>query len=261
MQLIDTHSHCYLPSMLEGRDEWMQRLEKNQVRKVLLPNIDIESIEPMHELCETYPNTFHPMMGLHPCDVKENYQEVLNKVYSILKEKPERYCGVGEIGLDYHWDLTFQKEQKIALEMQFEWAIEFDKAVSIHSRKSNQDVIPMISQFSKKGLRGVMHCFSGSMQEAEKIIDCGFHLGIGGVLTYPKSGLQEVIKNIDLQHIVLETDSPYLAPVPYRGKRNESAFIRDIALYLSELKGISLEEVADKTTENAIRLYKLPTNH
>lgn len=247
--------------MLEDRADWIQRLKKNQVGKVLLPNIDLESIEPMHTLCKAYPNTFYPMMGIHPCDVKENYLEVLDKVYTILKENPDKYCGVGEIGLDYHWDLTFQKEQKQALEMQFEWAIEFDKAVSIHSRKSNQDVIPLITQYAKKGLRGVMHCFSGSMQEAEKIIDCGFYLGIGGVLTYPKSGLQEVIKNITLDHIVLETDSPYLAPVPYRGKRNESAYVRDIATYLADLKGISLEEVAKITTENAMEIYKLTYNH
>lgn len=247
--------------MLEDRKDWIQRLENNQVGKVLLPNIDLESIEPMHALCEAYPKTFYPMMGIHPCDVRENYLEVLEKVYFLLKEKPDRYCGVGEIGLDYHWDLTFQKEQKQALEMQFKWAIEFDKAVSIHSRKSNQDVIPLITQYAKKGLRGVMHCFSGSIEEAEKIIACGFYLGIGGVLTYPKSGLQEVIKKIDLKHIVLETDSPYLAPVPYRGKRNESAYVKEIANYLADLQGIPIEEVAEKTTKNAIKLYKLPTNH
>lgn len=255
--LIDTHSHCYLPSMLEDRDEWIQRLDKNQVGKVLLPNIDLESIEPMHALCAAYPHTFVPMMGLHPCDVKENYMGVLEKIHSILNENPERYCGVGEIGLDYHWDLTFQKEQKKALEIQFEWAIEFDKAVSIHSRKSNHDVIPLITQYAKKGLKGVMHCFSGSIQEAQKIMDCGFYLGIGGVLTFPKSGLQEVIKDVSLEFIVLETDSPYLAPIPYRGKRNESSYVSEIAQYLADLKNISIDEVAKTTTKNANKLFKL----
>jgi len=258
--LIDTHSHCYLPSMLEDRDEWIQRLKDNHVGKVLLPNIDLESVAPLHELCNAYPNTFYPMMGLHPCDVKENYIEVLDKIHSIINQNPKKYCGIGEIGLDYHWDLTFQKEQKHALEIQFEWAIAYNKAVSIHSRKSNHDVIPMIAQFSRRGLRGVMHCFSGSIQEAEKITDCGFYLGIGGVLTYPKSGLQEVVKNIDLKHIVLETDSPYLAPVPYRGKRNESAYVRDIAICLALLKEVSMEQLAKRTSENAIQLYQLITN-
>lgn len=257
LQLVDTHSHLYLASMKEDRAEWLKRLAENRVTKVLLPNIDLTSIEDMHELCDIAPHTFYPMMGLHPCDVKENYIQDLDRIYSHLSKNSDRYCGVGEIGLDYHWDLTFQIEQKIALEMQFEWAMKYDKAVSIHSRKSNQDVIPLITSYAKKGLRGVMHCFSGSLQEAEKIIDCGFYLGIGGVLTYPKSGLQEVVRNIDIKHIVLETDAPFLAPVPYRGKRNESSYIKDIALYIAQLKGISLEEVALKTTENAQLIFKL----
>lgn len=261
MQLIDTHSHCYLPSMREDRDAWMERLRANEVEKVLLPNIDLNSVTDMHQLCDLYPQTFYPMMGLHPCDVKDNYREVLEYIYTYLSSNKYKYCGVGEIGLDYHWDLTYKEEQKTALEMQFEWAIEYDKAVSIHSRQSNQDVIPMIREYSKKGLRGVMHCFTGSMQEAEKIIDCGFYLGIGGVLTFPKSGLQDVLKNIDLKHIVLETDSPYLAPVPYRGKRNESSYTKDIAVFLSKIKNTSLEEVASTTTQNALHIFQLITHH
>lgn len=259
--LIDTHSHCYLPSMKEDRDTWIQRLETHQVSSVLLPNIDEESVVPMLELCEAFPNRFFPMMGIHPCDVKEDFVAVLDRIYTILKADPARYVGIGEIGLDYHWDLTYVKEQKIALKTQFEWALEYDKAVSIHSRKSNHDVIPLITRYAKKGLRGVMHCFSGSMQEAQRIIDCGFYLGIGGVLTYPKSGLQEVIKDIDLKHIVLETDAPYLAPVPYRGKRNESAYVRDIAIYLANIKNIQLEEVEEITTNNSRQVFKLPKKH
>lgn len=259
--LIDTHSHCYLPSMKEDRGEWLSRMDANEVKKVLLPNIDIESIEQMHQLCDEYPHTFYPMMGLHPCDVKENYREILDKIHQFLIANPDKYFGVGEIGLDYHWDLTFQNEQKIALEMQFEWAIQYNKAVSIHSRKSNQDVIPIITNYAKRGLRGVMHCFSGSIQEAHKIIDCGFYLGIGGVLTYPKAGLQEVIKEIDLKHIVLETDTPYLAPVPYRGKRNESSYIRDIASFLAKIKETTIEEVAEITSHNASTIFNLQFNN
>lgn len=254
---IDTHAHCYVEQMLETKSEWIERIKTNHISKVLLPNIDIASIQSMHNLCDEYPEIFHPMMGLHPCDVKENYKSDLEQIYAHLSTSPHKYCGVGEIGLDYHWDLTFQKEQLEALKIQFEWAIEFDKAVSIHSRKANQDTIPLITQYSKKGLRGVMHCFSGSIQEAYKIIDCGFYIGIGGVLTYPKAGLQEVIKEIDLKHIVLETDSPYLAPVPFRGKPNEPSYIKNIAECMANLKGISLEEVAEKTTENAKQIFNL----
>jgi TatD DNase family protein len=255
--LIDTHAHCYSDSMLDKKSEWIERLKLNQISKVLLPNIDIASINQMHDLCDEYPNIFYQMMGLHPCDVKENYKQDLAIIYKYLSTNPDRYCGVGEIGLDYHWDLTYQSEQIEALKTQFEWAIEFDKAVSIHSRKANQDTIPLITEYSKKGLRGVMHCFSGSKQEAQKIIDCGFYLGIGGVLTFPKAGLQEVIKEIDLKHIVLETDSPYLAPVPYRGKPNEPSYLINIASCFANLKGISLEEVAEKTTENAKLIFNL----
>lgn len=253
--LMDTHAHCYVSQMQGNKMQWLERLKNNQISKVLLPNIDVSSIEEMHNLCDEYSEILHPMMGIHPCDIKENYKQDLEIAYQYLSENPDRYCGVGEIGLDYHWDLTFQKEQIEALNIQFEWAITFDKAVSIHSRKANQDTIPLITEYSKKGLRGVMHCFSGSIQEANKIIDCGFYLGIGGVLTYPKAGLQEVIKEIDLKHIVLETDSPYLAPVPFRGKPNEPSYLKNIAESLANLKCISLDEVAEKTTENAIKIF------
>lgn len=255
--LIDTHSHCYLSELKSDKANWIERIRTNKISRILLPNIDVHSIQDMHELCAEYPELFMPMMGLHPCDVKENYQSDLEIIYKNLSQDPSKYCGVGEIGLDYHWDLTYVEAQKEALKIQFEWAIQYDKAVSIHSRKSNHDVIPMITTYSKKGLRGVMHCFSGSIQEAHQIIDAGFLLGIGGVLTYPKSGLQEVIREIDLKHIVLETDSPYLSPVPFRGKPNESGNILVIADYLARLKGLSLEEVSRKTTQNAMECYQL----
>lgn len=243
--------------MQSSKSEWLERMKVNRISKVLLPNIDIESIDIMHDLCDEFPDTFYPMMGLHPCDIKENYKSDLETVYKYLSQNPDRYCGVGEIGLDYHWDLTFQTEQKEALITQFEWAIEFDKAVSIHARKANQDVIPLITQYAKKGLKGVMHCFSGSIEEALKIIDCGFYLGIGGVLTFPKAGLQEVVKEIDLKHIVLETDSPFLAPVPYRGKPNEPSYILNIAECLAKLKCVSIDKVAEITSKNAELIFKL----
>lgn len=255
--LIDTHSHLYVESMLPSKSLWMENLAKYNVSKVLLPNINLESIESMESLCEERPEMFHPMMGIHPCDINENYLSDIENVKNRLFSRPEMYCGVGEIGLDYHWDLTYQKEQIQALEIQFSWAVELDKAVSIHSRKSNHDMIPLLKKWSKKGLKGVMHCFTGSIEEAHQIIETGFYLGIGGVLTFPKAGLQEVIKNIDLKHIVLETDAPYIAPVPYRGKQNESGYVFYIAEKLAEIKQMSLEEVATITSNNATHVFSL----
>lgn len=257
LNLIDTHAHCYLDSMKSSKDSWMENIRKNHIEKVLLPNIDIASIDPMHDLCDEYPNIFLPMMGLHPCDVKADYLDVLSIIQEKLYTNKDKYCGVGEIGLDYHWDTTFISEQKKALQMQFEWAIDLDKAVSIHSRKSNQDLIPMLTPYSKKGLRGVMHCFTGNLIEAHKTIDAGFYLGIGGVLTYPKAGLQEVIQEISLEHIVLETDSPYLPPVPHRGQQNESGYTKIIAEHIAKMKNISYEEVATVTTVNAKKCFQI----
>lgn len=254
---IDTHAHLYLESMHEDSSGWKQRLIFENIDKVLLPNIDLDSIDTLHQLCAEDPSRFHPMMGLHPCDVKDDYIKVLEQIKKQLYDSPEAYCGVGEIGLDYHWDLSFVEDQKQALKTQFEWAIELNKAVSIHSRKSNHDVIPLITKYAQRGLKGVMHCFSGSIEEANRIIDCGFLLGIGGVLTYPKAGLAEVIKKIDLKHIVLETDSPFLPPVPLRGKKNESSYIPIIGQCLAELKGISIDVVRKITSENAMQIFSL----
>lgn len=241
--------------MLDTKSNWLENLKLNKISKVLLPNINLESVDQMHDLCAENPEVFKPMMGLHPCDVKADFRTELEILKDKLYKNPLLYCGVGEIGLDYHWDLTYQKEQLNALETQFEWAIELDKGVSIHSRKSNQDSIPLIQKWSKKGLRGVMHCFSGSLEEAHQIIKAGFYLGIGGVLTYPKAGLQEVVSKISLEHLVLETDAPYISPVPFRGKQNESGYIIYIAQKLAEIKNCTIEEVAVITTINAHKIF------
>jgi TatD DNase family protein len=197
------------------------------------------------------------MMGIHPCDIKESYKSDLEWIQNHYQKNPNRYFGIGEIGLDYHWDLTFQKEQIWAFEAQLEWAIAENKAVSIHSRKANQDAIPIVTKHAKKGLKGVMHCFSGSIQEAEKIIDAGFFLGIGGVVTYPKAGLAEILPQIPLSKIVLETDAPFLPPVPHRGKQNESGYLFHVAEKLAEIYNIPYDEVAQITSQNAIQLFNL----
>ena len=255
--LIDTHCHSYVDAMRANRAEWIERMKLNQVRAAILPNIDLSTVELMLELQEFDSNTFFPMLGIHPCDVNQNFEEDFKKIKEIYNSNPDKFVGVGEIGLDYHWDLTFQKEQLSAFIQQLEWAIELDKPVSIHSRKSNHDVIPLIQKYSKNGLNGVMHCFSGSLVEAQRIIETGFYLGIGGVVTFPNAGLAEVLKEIPLHCIVLETDAPYLAPKPHRGKQNESSYLVFIAQKLAEIYEISLEEVHQTTTLNAQKIFNI----
>lgn len=255
--LIDTHCHCYMDSMNSTKAQWLKNIEDKEVKHVLLPNIDRDSIPFLESLVDENPSLFIPMMGIHPCDIKESYKEDLHYIQAHYAKNPNRYYGIGEIGLDYHWDLTFQKEQIWTFEAQLEWAIAENKAVSIHSRKANQDTIPIITRYAKKGIKGVMHCFSGSIQEAEKIIEAGFCLGIGGVVTYPKAGLAEILPQIPLSKIVLETDAPFLPPVPHRGKQNESSYLFHVAEKLSEIYNLSYEEVAQITSQNAINIFNL----
>ncbi len=255
--LIDTHSHCYIDSMISTKPQWLKNIAEKKVQHILLPNIDKESIPFLEALVDENPQLFVPMMGLHPCDIKESYKSDLEWIQAHYQKNPNRYYGIGEIGLDYHWDTTFQKEQIWAFEAQLEWAIAENKAVSIHSRKANHDTIPIISKYAKKGLKGVMHCFSGSIQEAEKIIEVGFFLGIGGVVTYPKAGLAEILPNIPIEKLVLETDAPFLPPIPHRGKQNESSYLFHIAEKLSDIYQMSYENVATITSQNAINIYNL----
>jgi TatD DNase family protein len=255
--LIDTHCHSYVDAMRSYRDEWIERMKLNQVQAAILPNIDLSTVESMMELQALDSNMFFPMLGIHPCDVTLNFEEDLKKIKEIYNANPDIFVGVGEIGLDYHWDLTFQKEQIIAFHQQLEWAIELDKPVSIHSRKSNHDVIPAIQKYAKNGLNGVMHCFSGSLVEAQRIIEAGFYLGIGGVVTFPNAGLAEVLKDVPLSHLVLETDAPYLAPKPHRGKQNESSYLVYIAQKLAEIYEVSIEEIQETTTLNAQKIFNI----
>ena len=255
MILIDTHTHLYSDQFDEDRQETINRALDLGIEKFLLPNIDIESIEPMHQLCNQFPTNCFPMMGLHPTSVKADYQEVLSYFKTQLTQR--NYVAIGEIGIDLYWDKQFLEQQKLALLEQFQWAIDFQLPIVIHSRDSHQEIMEVIKTFNNPNLHGVFHCFTGTQAQAEEIIDTGFMLGIGGVLTFKNSGLAAVLQNIDLKNIILETDAPYLSPVPYRGKRNESAYVHLVAQKLAEVKNTSIQQIASITTANAERLFKI----
>lgn len=256
MQLVDTHTHLYAEEFDADRDKMLQRSFKNGVTKILLPNIDSTSLQGMKNLCADYPDNCFPMMGLHPCSVKEDFETELALVEKELFSN-NKYYGVGEMGLDLYWDKTFYPQQKTAFIQQVKWSIELNLPLSIHTREATDEAIELLSMPELKGARGVFHCFGGTSQQAEQIIGLGFHLGIGGVLTFKNSNLGEVLAPIDLKHIVFETDSPYLAPMPFRGKRNESAYILNIAQKLAELKDISQEEIAAITTANVASIFNV----
>lgn len=250
---VDTHTHLYAEEFDADIDEAIKKAINIGVEKFFLPNIDSSSIEGMHKVCEKYPNHCFPMMGLHPCSVKENYEEELSIAYNLLKTK--KYVAVGEIGIDLYWDKTFYTQQVDAFEKQIKWALEFNLPIVIHSRSSFDEIYEILCSF-KKLPRGIFHCFSGNAEQANQLIAAtNFKLGIGGVLTFKNSGLDKAIENIDLKHLVLETDAPYLAPVPYRGKRNESSYIRIVAAKLAEIKNCSVSQIAHATTANAKEVF------
>lgn len=251
--LIDTHAHLYVKQFDEDREDMIKRAIQNGIDKFYLPNIDSTTIDAMLRLEEKYPEQCFPMMGLHPCSVKENYLDELAIVEQWLSKRP--FVAVGEIGLDLHWDTTFFEQQKEAFRTQIRWAKELNIPIIIHSRKSTWEAIEIVREEKDERLHGIFHCFGDDVTTAKAIIDVGFHVGIGGVLTFKKSGLDKTMKEIDLKHVVLETDSPYLAPSPYRGKRNESAYVRLIAQKLADVKGMSLKEVANITTQNAQNIF------
>jgi len=253
MRLVDTHTHLYLEQFDEDREDMMQRALAADVREMYLPNIDSNSIEAMLRMEAAYPERCFAMMGLHPCSVGENYREELAIVREWLEKRP--FCAVGEIGIDLHWDTTFRQQQEESFLTQCEWAKKMDIPIVIHTRKATQVVIDLVREVKDERLRGIFHCFGGTLQEAQAIIELGFHVGIGGVLTFKKAGLDKVMEAVDLEHVVLETDSPYLAPVPHRGKRNESAYVRLVAEKLAEVKGIPLEQVAEVTSANADKIF------
>lgn len=251
--LVDTHTHLYAAQFDEDRTEMMQRAFDAGVERCYLPNIDSSSIESMLELEKQYPKHCFAMMGLHPCSVKENVEEELSIVKNWLDKRS--FCAIGEIGIDLYWDKTFFEQQKVAFKQQIAWAKELDLPIVIHSRASTWEVIAILQEEQDEKLRGIFHCFGGSVEEANAIIDLGFYLGIGGILTFKKSGLADTLKAIDLEHLVLETDSPYLAPTPHRGKRNESAYVKLVAEKLASVKNTSLAEIAEVTKANATKIF------
>lgn len=254
--LIDTHSHLYLPQFDEDREAMLQRALEADVRKIFLPNIDLDSIPGMLALCDAHPQMCYPMMGLHPCDVKENYKEVLSLIRSEFDKR--KFIAVGEIGIDLYWDKTTLDIQVDAFKQQIDWAKQMQIPIVIHARESFDEIFAVLDEVNDESLFGVFHCFTGNESQANKVIDYGgFMMGMGGVLTYPKSGLDAVVKSIPLEYLILETDSPYLTPIPHRGKRNESAYVKIIAEKLALCKGVSLEEIALSTTQNALTLFKL----
>lgn len=255
ISFIDSHTHLFLPEFEEDRADMMHRVKEAGVEKVFLPNIDSSTIHDLLKFERDFSNHAYAMMGLHPCSVKENAEEEIGIVKDWLSRRT--FAAVGEIGLDFYRDITFKEQQMAAFDQQIELALQYNLPVVIHSRNSMRECMDMIRARQNGQLKGVFHCFSGTAAEANEIIDAGFYLGIGGIVTFKKSTLPEVIKEIDLSHLLLETDSPYLAPAPHRGKRNESSYIPLIAEKIAEIKQVDPAEVAEATTENAHRLFKL----
>ena len=255
MPLIDSHTHLYAKEFEEDIDALLKTAIEAGISTFMLPNIDSEWIDAMLALTDKYPDNCFPMMGLHPCSVKANYKEELKIAERLLGEK--KFYGIGEMGIDLYWDKNFIKEQDAAFEIQCKWAIELKLPVVIHSRDATDHAIQLLRKLSLTGLKGVFHCFTGTLEQANEIIELGFLLGIGGVATYKNGGLDKVLAGISLEHIILETDAPYLAPVPYRGKRNEPVYLKVIAERVASIYNKPFEEIVATTTFNAKQLFKL----
>lgn len=253
IQLIDTHCHLYVDAFADDRSAMIQRAVNEGVTSMLLPAIDSEELNNLLTLENQFPDLCKAMMGLHPCSVKEDFEAELALVREWLDKRP--FIAIGEIGLDYYWDKNFMAEQQEAFRRQVQWSIEKDLPIVIHSRSAVEDCIRILKEFKDKKPRGIFHCFSDHIGIAEQVMDLGFYMGIGGVVTYKKAGLAEVVKDIPLEWIVLETDAPYLPPVPFRGKRNESSYIKYVAAAVAAVKEISMEEVAAITTANAKKIF------
>jgi TatD DNase family protein len=254
MKLIDTHCHLYLDDFKSDLNDILNRVRENNVDKIFLPAIDSETHQSLIALGEVQPRTL-PMMGLHPCSVKENFEDEL-KIAEQYLNSGVKFYGIGETGLDYYWDLSFKEQQIVSFERQIQWGIDRGLPVIIHSRQSTGDCIASVAKFNGKA-KGIFHCFGGTVEEARQIIELGFYLGIGGVVTYKNSGLKEILQQLSLEHIVLETDAPYLTPVPHRGKRNEPSYISLVCETVASVFGKSAAEVADITSRNALTVFQM----
>jgi TatD DNase family protein len=253
MIFVDTHTHLYAEEFLADSDEMIQRAISANVNIMLLPNIDLDSISAMKNLVEKHPNNCFPMMGIHPCSVTDKVEKEL-EIIKLELDSGYKYYGVGEIGMDLYWDKSTEPYQALAFTTQCEWAVERDLAVSIHTRNATKECINLLKSM-KQTPNGVFHCFSGTLEEANIIINMGFKLGIGGVVTYKNSTLPEILKQLSPENLVMETDAPYLPPVPFRGKRNESSYIPLIAQKLADIYEIKLEDFASISSVNAENLF------
>lgn len=257
MVFIDTHTHLYLSAFDSDRDQVISRALNAGVLYMILPNIDVDSIDSLHALADRYPASCLPMMGLHPTSVKDDWEYQMQIITQRLNT--QKYTAVGEIGIDLYWDTTYREQQEEAFRLQVRMASQMALPVAIHSRNSMDIILDILEDMGLPGLGGVFHCFSGDIQQARRAMALGFYLGIGGVVTYQKSGLAELIKDIPLAYLLLETDAPFLAPIPFRGKRNESMYILNIAQAIAQAKQISLEEVAEISTASAIKIFNIDT--
>jgi len=253
MVLTDTHTHLYYETDETKQAELMQRCFDHQVQRLFLPNVDVASIAKIDALVNRYPTHCFAMAGLHPCDVKEDFELVLDSICESMMDR--QIYAIGEIGIDLHWDKTTLEFQRTAFKEQIKWAKDMELPIVIHCREAFDEVFEILEAEKGESLRGILHCFTGNLEQAKKTIDLGFYLGIGGVVTYKNAGLDEVLKHIPLEHVVLETDSPYLAPVPFRGKPNESSYLLHIAEKVAEIYGLSVEEIAEVTTSNSKKIF------
>lgn len=253
--MIDTHAHIYASEFDQDREEVVKRALSQGIDRILLPNIDLESIEPMLATEKQFPEVCRSMMGLHPCYVDANVEQTLATIKSWFDK--HNFIAVGEIGIDLYWDKTFRAEQEMAFVTQLNWAKEMDLPVVIHTRDSIEETLTLLRQEQDGSLRGVFHCFGGSLEEAQAINELGFHLGLGGVSTFKNGGMDKVIPHLDMDYVILETDCPYLAPVPHRGKRNEPSYTELVAQRIADLREVTLEEVDTITTNNAEKLFSL----
>lgn len=253
--MIDTHAHIYASEFDHDREQVIQRAIEQGIEHILMPNIDLDSIAPMLETEAAYPTLCQSMMGLHPCYVNEKVKQTLASIEHWFHQRD--FIAVGEIGIDLYWDKTYRAEQEMAFVTQLNWAKDLNLPVVIHTRDSIEETLPLLQKEQDGQLRGVFHCFGGSLIEAQAINDLGFHLGLGGVSTFKNGGMDKVIPHLDLDYLILETDCPYLAPVPHRGKRNEPAYTRLIAERIADLRSMTLQEVDEMTTYNAKRLFNL----
>ena len=253
MIFTDTHTHLYYEQDAEKQAQLMERCFENDVNRLFLPNVDVKSIAMIDDLVKKYPENCFAMAGLHPCDVKEDYLAVLEEIYNSISGR--QIYAIGEIGIDLYWDKTTLAFQQDAFRKQIGWAKDLGLPIVIHCREAFNEVFEVLESERDEKLRGIFHCFTGNVEQAKQAIDLNFHLGIGGVATYKKSGLDVVLSEIPLHNLVLETDSPYLAPVPFRGKPNESSYLIYIAQKLSDIYGVSVEEIANVTTENSKKVF------